>query len=131
MSAHMPGDRSLQLLEVRPERLDASPATARRRWSVEAKARLVEEALDPDANVSAIARRNGMSPAQLFGWRRQALASGAVQPRGDDDAPVRFARFDAVAAGIVEIAIGEVVVRVGADVGTEHLVRVMRAVRSA
>ena len=131
MSAHMPGDRSLQLLEVRSERLDASPATPRRRWSAEAKARLIEEALDPDANVSAIARRNGMSPAQLFGWRRQALASGAVQPREDDETPVQFARFDAVAAGIVEIAIGEVVIRVGADVGTEHLVRVMRAVRWA
>ena len=44
---------------------------------------------------------------------------------------MQFARFDAVAAGIVEIALGEVVIRVGADVGTEHLMRVMRAVRSA
>lgn len=129
MSAHMPGDRSFQLLEVGAGRLEASPATVRRRWSAEAKARLVEESLDPDANVSAIARRNGVAPAQLFGWRRQALASGAVRPK--DEAPVRFARFDAIAAGIVEIAIGDVAVRVGADVGEEHLARVIRAVRSA
>ena len=82
MSAHMPGDRSLQLLEVRPERLDASPATPRRRWSAEAKARLIEEALDPDANVSAIARRNGMSPAQLFGWRGAGAGIGRGAAEG-------------------------------------------------
>ena len=131
MSAHMSGDRSFQLLEVGPDRLEASPATLRRRWSAEAKARLVQEALDADANVSAIARRNGLSPAQLFGWRRQAMRSGAVQAQGQDDGPVRFARFDAMSAGMVEIVVGEVVIRVGADVGAEHLVRVMRAVRSA
>ena len=61
-----------------PERWRAERG-GRRRWSAEAsKARLVAEAMVPEANVSAIARRNGLSPAQLFGWRRQALGSGTL-----------------------------------------------------
>ncbi|MBD1546032.1 transposase [Labrenzia aggregata] len=61
--------------------MDASPQRPRRRWSEEAKARLVEASLEPGANVSAIAREAGLSPSQLFGWRRKAVRSGAVRPR--------------------------------------------------
>lgn len=32
-------------------------------------------------NVSAVARRYGMSPSQLFGWRRKAIARGQVERR--------------------------------------------------
>jgi transposase len=53
------------------EHLEARPLRARRGWSAEAKARLVEETLFAGANVSAIARRAGTAPSQLFGWRRQ------------------------------------------------------------
>ena len=44
----------------------------RRRWSDEDKARIVVESLVPGANVSEVARRNGLSPQQLFAWRREA-----------------------------------------------------------
>ena len=64
MSAHMPSDRSFQLLEVVPSRMENSPAVSRRKWPDETKARIVEEALAPDVNVSAVARRYGMSPSQ-------------------------------------------------------------------
>jgi transposase len=130
MSAHMPGDSSFQLLEVRAERLDASPAAPRRRWSAEAKARLVEEALAPDANVSAIARRAGIAPAQLFGWRRQALRNGTISPMGPG-APLGFTDLGSLPAGVIEIRIGGVVIRAGADAGEDQLRRVIRAVRSA
>lgn len=63
-------------LEVVPSRMDSSPAAGRRSWPDETKARIVEEALTPDVNVSATARRYGMSPSQLFGWRRKAIAKG-------------------------------------------------------
>ena len=43
------------------------------------KALILEEALAPGANVSAVARAHGMDPSQLFGWRRIALASGSVR----------------------------------------------------
>jgi transposase len=46
----------------------------RRRWSSDDKARIVEESLRPGVNVSAVARRNGLSPQQLFSWRRAAHA---------------------------------------------------------
>jgi transposase len=46
----------------------------RRRWSSDDKARIVVESLKPGANVSEVARRNGLSPQQLFAWRREANA---------------------------------------------------------
>ncbi len=98
----------------------------RRRWSAEAKARLVAEAMAPDANVSAIARRNGMSPAQLFGWRRRAL-----QHRTEHEGTMVDADTVTGNPATVEIVIAGVVVRAGADIGEEALKRVIRAVRSA
>jgi transposase len=47
-------------------------AGRRRRWSADDKARIVLESLKPGANVSEVARRHGLSPQQLFGWRREA-----------------------------------------------------------
>ena len=44
----------------------------RRRFSEDDKALVIEETLAPGAVVSEIARRHGLSPQQLFGWRRQA-----------------------------------------------------------
>jgi transposase len=130
MSAHMSGNSSFQLLEVRAERLDASPSTPRRRWSAEAKARLVEETLAPDANVSAIARRVEIAPSQLFGWRRQALRNGTIRQTGSGE-PLGFTDVGTLPAGVVEIRIGGIVVRAGADAGEDQLRRVIRAVRSA
>ncbi len=44
----------------------------RRRWSEEEKARAVEASLEPGAVVSALARQHGVTPQQLFTWRREA-----------------------------------------------------------
>jgi transposase len=49
----------------------------RRRWSAAEKMRMVEETFQPDGNVSLVARRHGVSPNQLFTWRRLA-AQGAL-----------------------------------------------------
>ena len=46
----------------------------RRRWSTDEKARILVESLRPGANISEVARRNGLSPQQLFGWRREVRA---------------------------------------------------------
>ena len=59
MSAPMPDDRSFHVLEAVPNRLEASPQRPRRRWSAEAKSRLIEATLKPGANVSAIAQTSG------------------------------------------------------------------------
>lgn len=67
--ADEPGDTGL----VR--RIEVITCTGRRRqWSEDEKARIVIESLKPGANVSEVARRNGVSPQQLFGWRRDARA---------------------------------------------------------
>ena len=50
-------------------------AGRRRRWSSEDKARIVVESLEPGVSVSEVARRHGLSPQQLFGWRRKARTS--------------------------------------------------------
>ena len=127
MSGAMPSDRSYQLLEGTAGRLEASPDVPRRRWSAAAKARLVEEALDPAANVSAIARRHGIAPSQLFGWRRQALKAGSVER----DEVVSFAQVQPVPAqGSIEIVIGDATIKIGADVDARQLQMVLRAVRA-
>lgn len=56
----------------------------RRRWSEDDKARIVVESFKPGANVSEVARRNGLSPQQLFGWRREARELMA-EPAGSSE----------------------------------------------
>ena len=44
----------------------------RRRFSVEQKLAVLTEATAPGANMSAVARRHGLLPAQVYKWRRLA-----------------------------------------------------------
>src|SRR5207253_2261973 len=44
----------------------------RRRWTREAKARIVAESYSSGLAISEVARRHGIRPQQLFGWRHQA-----------------------------------------------------------
>jgi transposase len=46
-------------------------AGRRRSWSAAEKARIVAESVSPGANVSAVARAHGLTPAQIFRWRRR------------------------------------------------------------
>ena len=50
---------------------------ARRRWSDYEKARTIEASLAPGAVVSEVARAHGVTPQQLFGWRREARRKAA------------------------------------------------------
>lgn len=69
-------------------RIELITGTGRRRqWSEEEKAHLVIESLKPGANVSEVARRNGLSPQQLFGWRREARALMAEEADALNAAP--------------------------------------------
>lgn len=56
--------------------------------------------------------------------------SGFAADRGQVK-PVRFTRFEAVGSEMVEIVVGDVVVRVGGDVDPDRLVKIIRAVRKA
>jgi transposase len=129
-------------------------AERRRNWSIEQKHEIVAESLAGCMSVSAIARKHDISPGQLFTWRRQLLAGGldAAAP-----AAPSFARVDVVAArpltgpdqsddpdehagddeavgprvggqaGVMEIVIADVTVRVDASVDGAALRRVLAA----
>ena len=89
------------------------------------------ESLNPGTTVSAVARRYGLHPSQLFVWRQQLAASMA--PKAPEFVPVMLAddsTIPAEATGRMEIALGPAVVRVGADVDAVALRRVLEAVRS-
>ena len=42
----------------------------RRRWSWADKRQIVDETLVPGASLSAVARRYGLHPSQVFAWRK-------------------------------------------------------------
>jgi len=44
----------------------------RREWSDERKAQIVAESYEPGVTVCAVARRHGLTPQQVFTWRRLA-----------------------------------------------------------
>lgn len=52
-------------------RVEIFRGQARRRWSDEAKRRLVAETLVPGATVHAVAQRHGVNTSQLFTWRKR------------------------------------------------------------
>ena len=106
----------------------------RRRWSLEEKARIVAESLDPATTASAVARSYGLHASQLFVWRQQLQRSASVAETigGPAFVPVLLAEdspASAEAAGRMEIALGSVVVRVGVDVDGPALRRVLEVVR--
>lgn len=51
----------------------------RRRWSDDEKAEAIEESLRSGAVVSEVARRRGLTPQQLFSWRREARRKAVAE----------------------------------------------------
>jgi transposase len=66
-----------------------SKAKRRRRWTAEKKLKIVLETLQSDQKLAEICRREGISPTQVYQWRRQLSASaeaifGRKQVSGED-----------------------------------------------
>jgi transposase len=57
----------------------------RRRWSVSEKLEIVAETREPGVTVSLIARRRGVSPNQLFTWRRLAEQGALTATRAEEE----------------------------------------------
>jgi transposase len=54
--------------------MDVIPAgPARRRWSAEAKTRIIASSFEPGANIAEIARTHGLLPQQLYAWRHDSI----------------------------------------------------------
>jgi transposase-like protein len=93
----------------------------------EEKARILAESYESGDKVSAVARRHGLTPQQLFGWRRDAQRRAVRDPgaavagsatfapvmvEAEASAPFSAASC-AISCGTTEIALGAAVVRVG------------------
>ncbi len=116
--------------EVR--RLEVVETGRRRRWSLEAKRRIVEESLVPGMTASSVARRHGISPSHLFLWRK-AHREGGLSGTWPTFAPVTLESPDLdSAAGRMEVVIGSGRrVIVGPDVDLVALVRLLDALERA
>lgn len=57
----------------------------RRRWSVSEKLEIVAETREPGVTVSLVARRRGVSPNQLFTWRRLAEQGALTATRAEEE----------------------------------------------
>jgi transposase len=124
-----PEVREIRRLEV------ITGALGRRRWSAEAKARIVAESLAPGVVISEVARRHDLRPQQLFAWRDQARQGRLALPAaelsfvpvvGATDAPPA----DTSVAPVIEVALGGAIVRVPPEVDGKLLAKVLRAVKS-
>jgi len=134
--------RSLRRIEV------INGVGGRRRWSMDEKARILDETFVPGAVVSEVARRHGLSPQQLFGWRRDArrthevaLASAAfvpavvevpapmasVEPRPEPHRQRRLLRTSSSSG--IELEIDGVAVRIGPDASAKAIAAVIRALK--
>lgn len=74
----------------------------RRRWSPAEKVAIVQETYEPGVTVSLVARRHGLSPAQLFAWRRLA-SQGALTATGADEPVVPASDYQALQRQIREL----------------------------
>ena len=127
-----PEVREVRRLEV------INGALGRRRWSADAKARIVAESLAPGVVISEVARRHDLRPQQVFAWRHQAKQGRLALPADElsfvpveaTGADARSAAPSAVPTGIIEVALGGALVRVPPEVDGKLLAKVLRAVKS-
>lgn len=84
----------------------------RRKWSEEMKMSLIEETFKPGQSVSSVARQNGISPSQLFYWRR-CMENGAVTAVRAEEEVVSESEYKKALARIRELerALGKVTLK--------------------
>src|ERR1700744_2819215 len=57
----------------------------RRRYTLDQKLAVLAEAAQPGMSISYIARKHGIAPSLLFGWRRRMTEGGKEAVRADDE----------------------------------------------
>jgi transposase len=117
----------------------------RREWLPEEKVRIVAESYEAGATVSAVARRYALSPQQLFAWRRaarQPLAEAPAAPeslfvpaviaasRPEPAARRRRKQKAARDAGVIELEIDGITMRVGRGADAKTVTAVIRALKA-
>ena len=127
-------------------------AGQRRDWPPEVKAAIIAESYSKQETVCAVARRHGLSPSQLFTWRRQlrkqmeargvalpvapTMAPAFVpavieEPPSIEPGPAKRPRKQARAKGsAVELEIDGVAVRIGRGADAGVIAAVIEALRA-
>lgn len=112
----------------------------RRKWSDDAKARIVAETAQPGAVVTEVARRWQVTPQQVFDWRRQArrALAAAAAPAEPTFVPIvseppalapEPVSAPARAVPSIEVQLADAVLRVASGTDGDHLAVVLRAIR--
>lgn len=109
------------------------------------KARIVAETLEPNAIISEVARRYGLRPQQVFAWRREARKQAASAQQESptfvpavvtppEPAPTRPARSrkrkTPGSAGVIELEIDGIAMRVGRGADARTVAAVIRALKA-
>ncbi|RWG14450.1 MAG: transposase [Mesorhizobium sp.] len=128
-------------------RLEIFTGSGRRReWLPDEKAQIVAESYETGETVSAVARRYALSPQQLFAWRRAARQPLAASPAPEplfvpavtapppEPAPKRPAqprkRKASRDAGLIELEIDGIAMRVGRGADARTVAAVIRALKA-
>lgn len=131
-------------------RLEVFTGAGRRRtWRDEDKARIVAEIVASGDSVCAVARRHGLSPQQLFGWRRQLREAAARRSEAEE---LQFvpAVVDVVAkapalrrerkasrcksepdVGTIEVEVDGVTIRVGRGADANTIAAIVQALKAS
>jgi transposase len=121
-------------------------AGCRRRWPTDVKVSIVAESYSGQETVSAVARRHGLAPSQLFTWRRQmrqrlkdpelASSTPSFVPAVIDPIPVpapptaRHVRGGHRGKAAVELEIDGVFVKIGRRANAKVITAVIAALRA-
>lgn len=129
--------------DVPLQRFEVFTGTGRRRdWSDEEKNRIVAESHSGELSVSAVARRHGLSPGQLFTWRRQIRSQvkqdtppmfvPAVIDRPAEPAPIRRKTITRSALPIasIELEVGGAIVRIASGTDSATIAAVIQALKA-
>ena len=104
----------------------------RRKWSVDDKARIVEETLRPGTVVADVARRWQVSSQQVFTWRREMRrGAAALQDFVPIVAELPTAVPERSAAPLIEVQLAGAVLRVMPGTDGALLTTVLRAIRAS
>jgi len=124
----------------RPGGVDTS-AAGRRRWPDDLKSRIVAETLEPGATVRGVADRYGLRANRISEWRRLAKDGKLVLPAAKgppgfaplvlyDERPgasLSEARSNSGCIPPIEIAVGDVMIRLDAGTSAARIAEIVRA----
>jgi transposase len=141
-------DHTLKPEAIAVRRLEVITGAGRRRYfSEDFKSGIVEETLVAGTVVSEVARRHGLTPQQVFTWRRQArqpiaseaeapkfvpaVVEPAVPPRRSRGQPRKWPRQVDRSSGSIEVEIEGVSVRIGRGAEAKTVAAVLRALKAS